>query len=138
MADVSTMNVSQIVRAILLESSTLTDLTADRIFADHVLDADAGTLGMPSVIIAVSSGVSMSNRAVQFSDLEIYAYSSVSSAEAVTIYDLVYGLLQSERLILNNVSTRGIVRETSRPDSGYNDHLKAWFVRGDWVASVAG
>ena len=113
MADVSTMNVSQIVRAILLESSTLTDLTADRIFADHVLDADAGTLGMPSVIIAVSSGVSMSNRAVQFSDLEIYAYSSVSSAEAVTIYDLVYGLLQSERLILNNVSTRGIVRETS-------------------------
>jgi hypothetical protein len=134
----SVQDLLQIMRSQLLQDPVVMGLVGDTILMHHSMDADAGTVPMPSVILNADIGYSMYNGVVQMQDIEIYAYSKISTGEALRVYDAVYIVLQSSRLILDNVDARGWMRETTRPLTGYNDRIKAWYARGRWVASSAG
>ena len=134
----SSLNIVQILRSLLINDSTVAGLVGDTIYTAHIYDADDGTVPMPSIIVSLESGSSMYNRAVQFQNYEVYAYSKISQAQATSVYDAAYSALQSTRLNLDGISTKGRITESSRPVSGYNDRLKAWWVRGGWFVQAAG
>jgi len=134
----SVQDLLQIIRSQLLEDSVVSGIVGDNILMHHSMDADAGSVPMPVIVMNADIGDSMYNRVVQMQDIEIYAYSKISTGEALRTYEATYDVLQSARLILDNVSARGWMRETTRPLTGYNDRIKAWYARGRWLAAAAG
>jgi hypothetical protein len=132
------LDIMQIVRSLLFNDATVTGLVGDAIYTAHILDADAGSAPLPAYIVSLDNGTSMYNGHVQFQDIEAYGYSRISAAEAMTVYQAGYNVLQAARLNLDNVSAKGYIYEINRPDAGYNDRMKAWFVRGRFHAVTAG
>jgi hypothetical protein len=134
----SMLDILQIMRSLLFADSVMTGMVGDAIYTSHILDADAGTAPLPAFILSLDNGTSMYNGQVQFQDIEAYGYSRISAAEAMSVYQAGYNVLQANRLTLDNVSAKGYIYEINRPDSGYNDRIKAWFVRGRFHAVTAG
>ncbi len=134
----STTNIPQALRSLLLSNTDVSGYVGDNIHTAHIYDADAGTTPMPCIILQLESGFGMYNRAVQFQSYEIYAYSKISQAQAMTVYNAVYDVLQAGRLYVDGITTKGLITERSRPVSGYNDRLMAWWVRAGWHVAAAG
>ena len=134
----SSLDIVQIIRKLLVEDSAVSGMVGSNVYTAHIYDADEGTTPMPSIIVTLESGFSMSNRAVQFQDYEIYCYSKISQGEAMSIYDKVYDVLQSSRVAVSGISAKGLATERIRPISGYNDRIKAWWVRAGWHVATAG
>lgn len=134
----SLTNIVQVLRSLLISDSVVSGFVGDNIHTAHIYDADAGTVPMPCLILELESGFGMYNRTVQFQDYDLYAYSKISQAEAMQVYNAAYDALQACRLSLDGVSTKGLITERSRPVSGYNDRLMSWWVRGSWHVAAAG
>lgn len=134
----SSLDLVQIIRQKLIEDESVSNIVGANIYTAHIYDADDGTSPMPCIIVTLETGFSMSNRAVQFQDYEVYAYSKISQGEAMGLYDKIYSTLQSGRLAVDGISAKGLMTERTRPISGYNDRLKAWWVRAGWHVAAAG
>lgn len=139
MANNSLRDTLQILRSLLIADSDVRAIVGTEVRMEHVMDVKNGTVRFPCLIFALAEGGSSSyDRAHQRFILDMYAYSKASSDEAMQLYDAAYAALQSERMILNNVSMRGIIREIERPSAMYNTALQAFTCRGEWLALTAG
>lgn len=127
----------QVLRTGLLASAVLRTLVDDRVYGGHLEDAEAGTVVMPLVIVELLSGFAMYNRSVSRTGFDLWAYSKRSADEAHEVYDASFRAVQAECLGVVGVGTHALARETERPVDGWNELLRAWFVRGRWVANAA-
>jgi len=134
----STEDVMQVLRHALVTDSTIAAVVGDNVWTSHVMDADAASVTIPCIVMSVEGGSSSYNGVLQFVTIDIYAYSKISQGQAASIYDKIYKVLQANRLALDNVDAKGVITENERPSAMYNDSLKAWAMRGIWVALTAG
>lgn len=129
----------QLVRAAIVASTEVTALVpAERVFGDHPMDADSGTIACPMVIVEIDGGHGRYAGGLQSEELYVYVYSRSSSDEASQVYDAVYRALHAARLTLANVAQSGGARELQRPVGGWNNAVQGWFLRGRWRAVTAG
>ena len=133
-----TSNVLATIRSLLLADSTVVGMFANRIRTSHIADAEATPLVYPFAIVAPLGGVSRYNRHVMQTQVEVFVYSKVSATEALDGYQAIYNVVQAGRLYRNGVATRGVIRETARPNEGFHDGLVAWYVRGTFDVISAG
>lgn len=128
----------QLIRDFLLADQSIRDATDGRVFSAHVSSADAPTLlaGKPVLVFDLVGGFARYLRESEEVNLEVYAYSKRGADEAITLYDLTFARLQSERVAVTGVDLVGIARETQRPIAGYNEPIGAWFLRGRWTINA--
>jgi len=140
-------HVKQLVRKLLMDASGVTTLlgSGGAVFTDHPRTPDNRSIQMPLLIVDTQGGTGGYQGAIAATAFHLYAYSRVSQDEADTLYHAAYTALQAERLYdatQSNgspvISAAGYVRETGRPDSGYNADVDAWYARGAWLAMTAG
>ncbi len=101
---------------------------------------------MPCLITDFSGGHGGYQGGFQHLPFDLYAYSRVSQDEADALYDAAYRAMQAQRLVNTTTkaagglvnATAGSVRETQRPESGWNQAVLGWWARGRWLASTAG
>lgn len=130
-------DVKALLRQHLLADSSVTELVGSRIRTEHAQDPDTA-LTYPLVILDLEFGTGGYQGGWQRWTVDIYCYSDESQAVADTLYDAVYLALQANRLFKPGISARGLAREVERPESGYNDEVRAWWVRGVWTVNTAG
>ncbi len=129
----------QILRAMLVNDSTVKKLVGNEVRMEHILDVENGTVRFPCIIFALAEGGRSSyDSAHQRFVMDLYAYSKGSSDNAMAIYDAAYNVLQAARMTTTNVDMKGYVREVERPSAMYNSALQAFTVRGEWLGLTAG
>lgn len=144
----SIAEVKQLVRKVLLDSTAVQAVLGGTaaVYTDHPQAVDKNAITMPCVILDFNGGRGGYQGGFQHSRFHLYTYSRISQDESDTVYDAVYAALHAQRLVSTVTKTggalandtAGVVRETIRPDSGWNKDVDAWFQRGSWVASTAG
>ena len=138
----SSVEAIQLIRRKILANTTITQKISGRIYLSHFLDPDNSTLEMPLVIIEDMGGLGNYGMGVQKLKIHVYTYSKNSSAEAASIYSLVYQNLHAQRLVDNvsgtSVTAKGMVYESERPYGGFNESVKAWFKRASYVIHTSG
>jgi len=130
-----------ILARLALRANAALDAAVDgRVFGPHLIEADAGSLERPCVIVDLLSGGAEYHSGSEALTAYIYAYDDRSQGNAMEIYDLIYAALQGTRLIdsESNVTAAGYAQEVSRPITGYNDQVRAHFARGVWTLRLAG
>lgn len=122
-----------------LGGKTLNAVLSGRVVGARLLDADAQTLSMPSLVVDLFGGASEYSLALQSVSVYLYAYSGDSEGEALALYEAARDVLQGVRLYdpSGNVTSTGYARETSRPIGGANQVMKTWFARGAWRITSA-
>lgn len=128
----------QLIRKHLLESSTILSLVDGRCYTAHFFDFDNQTVQMPLIIIDVDGGDANYSSATQLVKMHVYAYSRKSQAESLKIYQAAYERLNASDLRIDGISLTGTAVETSRPITGYNDQIRAYFSRGSYRVFTAG
>ena len=136
MNEISTID--QLIRMHLLLDPNINSVVDDRIYTDHFMDYDIPTVKMPLIIIENRSGRSNYAMCSQNVEIQIYAYSRISSSQSKEVYDLAYGSLNAARLSQTGIAMKGYMYETERPFSMFNDAMKCWAVRGIYRAVTAG
>lgn len=123
-----------------LSGATLPASIGGRVLAPALLDADAGTLERPCVVVDVMGGGANYGEGVQRLPAHLYAYSDASQGEASAIYDALYQELNGTRLRDPDgvLGMAGYAYETDRPHTGHNDAMKSFYTRGTWMIHVAG
>lgn len=131
-------NVLAVTRNLLLGKDSVTALVEDRIMTAHVRDPDAD-LTYPLVILDLDTGGTGYQGGIQQWTMYLYTYGN-SQDEADRVYDAVYLAMQAERLWdpTGAINTAGYAREINRPEPGYNEVIRSWYVRGVWSIIVAG
>lgn len=133
----SVSDLLQSVRAMLLADPAVEALVEDRIRTAHAAGYEGAAPTMPLVIVAPLGGSMPYSGALQVVSLEVYAYSKTSEGEALSVYEAVHRALQAERVAVDGLNLRGMLRETTRPRHGYNDALLAYYTRSLWTATTA-
>jgi len=128
----------QLIRMKLLSSSDLTDLVDERIHTSHYMDFDNETRPLPCVILELAGGEMNYSQKFQSVTIYVYAYSNQNSAQALEVYHLSTLSLHAQRINNSDVSLSGMLEETTRPISGYNDKVRSWYVRGSFLAMTVG
>ena len=128
----------QLIRLKLIGTSAVTDLVSDRIHTSHYMDFDNVTRPLPAIILELYGGDMSYNQVVQQSLIYVYAYSNQNSAQALQVYHQCTLSLHAQRLSHDSLTLKGMLEETSRPISGYNDKVRSWYVRGTFLASIVG
>ena len=128
----------QLVRLKLLSLPAITSLVADRIHTSHFMDFDNQTRELPCIIIELVGGdVSYSSK-FQSVSMYIYGYSNNNSAEALEVYHQSFIALHAQRIANSSLDLTGLIEETSRPTTGYNDKVRSWYARGTFLALTVG
>ena len=132
MARMPTRDLRLLVRLHLLADTDVKALVDGRIFGTSLQDAEAETvLGEgPICVFELLSGDARWHGQVATQTLEIYGYAKRGMDQAAEVYDAVFESMQHSRLQQDAVSMCGLAREVQRPVDGFNEKLKAWFVRG--------
>ena len=121
---------------VLISDAGITGMVADRVATEHEVpgENDLKTSEMPKIVIESISGNTRMHGAVQDVILHFYAYSRTSLNDAGDLYDKIHTLMHQTRLaeLTGVVKVRGVIRETERPDEGYNSDMNAYFYRGIW------
>ena len=128
----------QLIRLKLLSTSAVTDLVGERIHTSHYMDFDNETRPLPAVIIELQGGDMNYGQKFQSTTLYIYTYSNQNSAEATELYHQVTLALHAQELNHAELTLKGMIEETTRPISGYNDKVRSWFLRGSFLAMTVG
>lgn len=128
----------QILRGTLLADPTVSGLVSSRVYGVHLQSADAATVltDGPLVVFEMLAGFAAWHGSVMRQTVEIYAYSKRSSDEATQVYDAAFNAIQHSRVSVDGVVMRALSREVQRPLDGWNNDLRAWFVRGRWSMSA--
>lgn len=129
-----------LVRDTLLGNATFAALNAQVRIA-NVNDPDVGTVDYPVVILDVTAGNARYHGSLRDLTLDLYAYSNLGPDEASRVYDVVFAALQATRLVARDrtvIGAAGYAREVDRPEPGYNDQTRSWYMRGTWVVMTAG
>lgn len=136
---VSTQDVLFLLRLALLENAGVSALVGPNVRTSHVVAPDA-TLTYPLVVVSELDGFGGYEGGLQSILVEVYAYSDESEAAARSLYDAVYSALHATRLYdpSATIAARGSARETGRPSPGWNEEVRAWYLRGVWTVVVAG
>ena len=122
----------------LLLDPNINSIVEDRIYTDHFMDYDIPTVKMPLIIIENRSGRANYAMCSQNVEIQIYAYSRISSSQSKSVYDLAYKSLNCVRLSHTGIDMKGYMYETERPFGIFNDAMKCWAVRGVYRAVTAG
>ena len=138
MTIISVENTLLLVRSHLISQSSVTDIVSDRILTDHFYDFDNSTVQMPLIILDIQGGESNYGMENQQLELDIYCYSKTSSSETVSLYDTLYSSLHAQRLSISGINPKGYAYEVKRPDTGYNDKIRAWYSIGKYKLNIAG
>lgn len=140
-------DIKQLVRKVLIETSAVTAKVSGNILTAHPRTAEGSSIPMPCVIVDFrQGGAGGYEGGHQVTPLDIYVYSRLSDGEADEVYHLVYTALQAARLYdgtllaggARAISAAGYIRETTRPDMGFNQGVQGWYARGQWMAYTAG
>lgn len=131
--------VTQLLRAFLLEQDSVTSLVSDRIRTAHVQDPDTA-LAYPLVVFDVESGRAGYQGGIATYTVDVYTYSDESQDVADGVYDAVFLAMQAARLWDPSgvVHAAGYVREVERPSCGWNEQTRSWYARGTWIVTVGG
>jgi hypothetical protein len=124
-----------------MDDATVAAVVAERVFGRSLSDADGETVLKSGqlLVFELLSGDSRSSGQVATQTFELYGYSKRSMDQASEAYDVAFDALQHSRLQVAGISVCGLAREVQRPVDGFNERLKAWFVRGRWsVAMTSG
>tara|TARA_B100000282_G_scaffold198765_1_gene145361 strand:+ start:9518 stop:9937 length:420 start_codon:yes stop_codon:yes gene_type:complete len=128
----------QLIRLKLLESSDITDLVGERVHTSHYMDFDDVTRQLPCIILELAGGDMAYNQKLQQTTVYIYAYSSQNSAETLNVYHKCTLALHAQRIMHESLTLKGLMEETTRPISGYNDKVRSWYCRGSFIALMVG
>lgn len=123
----------------LLSSDTIQGLVGDRIRTQHAMDADVEGVVYPCIILEALIGFGRYQAGFQTITYDIYCYSHISTDEAELVYDALFSRLHAARLVDKSgvIASTGGARELERPDDGWNEKTKSWWVRGKWLVSLA-
>ena len=121
-----------LVRRHLLSIGSITDVVEERVYSHHFYDFDNQTVTMPLIIVEHSGGTTNYGMKKQKINIKIYCYSKNSSSESISLYDKVYNNLHAQQLLIPSIDVRGYAYENSRPDTGYNNQIRAWFSMGNF------
>lgn len=134
-----TRHLRQLVRGTLMADPVMADLVAGRVYGAALEDSAAETTlaSGPIAVFELLSGAARWHGHVATQSLELYGYSRESLDQAAEVYDAAFDALQHERLEIDGIPMCGLIREVQRPLDGFNDKIRAWYVRGRWVASTA-
>ncbi len=131
--------VKQLVRVKLLQDSGVTDLVEGRIYGAHFQDPDAQTPTYPLIILEwIGSGSLQYSSAYQKLRMDIWCYDKVSASNALNLYGKVIDALQQQALSVDGISQRGYIKEAVRPIEGFNEKVRAYFVRGEFFIIATG
>ena len=136
----------QLVRQLLLGTSTVAAIAGDHVYGNHPQDPDASNIPMPCVIMDVQGGGSNYCGGIQNLGMDLYAYSRTSQDDADALYQAVYAALHAARLVSTVTGTGGAkvnpqaggAREVARPVNGWNEAISAWYALGKWSIITAG
>ena len=128
----------QLIRLKLLSTSGVTDLVGERIHTSHYMDFDNVTRPLPCIILELAGGEMAYNQRFQSSSIYIYTYSNQNSAQALQVYHQCTLALHAERISHDSLTLKGMMEETTRPISGYNDKVQSWYVRGSFLGLIVG
>ena len=123
-----------------LSGQSLTTALGGRVFGPALVDADAGTVERPCLIVDVNGGEREYGGAVESVYVNLYAYADDGAGKALALYDAAYSILEGVRLVDPDgaISIKGVMRETVRPLQGFNDTMKSHYARGTWRVILAG
>lgn len=128
----------QLIRLKLLSTSSVTDLVGERIHTSHFMDFDNETRKLPCIVLELAGGEMNYSQRFQQVSLYIYAYSNQNSAQALQVYHQTTLSLHAERIEHASLTLKGMIEETTRPTSGYNDKVRSWYARGSFLAMTVG
>lgn len=125
----------QLLRQTLLNDATLRAAVAGKVLPAHLQSAEAATVlrDKPIVIVEMMGGFARYFSQLQDVRFDLWVYSKNSSDECNAIYDMCFPLLQQTRLKIDDIDMCGLARELVRPDTGWNEVVHAWYVRGQWT-----
>tara|TARA_Y100000593_G_C4309554_1_gene337651 strand:+ start:214 stop:630 length:417 start_codon:yes stop_codon:yes gene_type:complete len=137
-AVISVENSLLLIRNHLLSNSSITNIVSDRVLTDHFYDFDNTTVQMPLIILDIEGGSANYGMEAQAMKMDVYCYSKTSSSQTVSLYDALYLALHAQRLSNDGIPTKGYAYETERPDTGYNNQIRAWYSMGKYTVNLAG
>ena len=70
--------------------------------------------------------------------MDIWCYDKVSSSNALNLYGKVVDAVQQKALSVDGISQRGYIKEVVRPIEGFNEKVRAYFVRGEFFVIATG
>ena len=131
--------IKQLIRLKLIQDSGVTDLVGGRVYGAHFQDPDAQTPTYPFIILEwIGSGSLQYTTAFQKLRMDIWCYDKVSSSNALNLYGKVVDALQQEALAVDGIPQRGYMKEAVRPTEGFNEKVRAYFVRGEFYVLATG
>jgi hypothetical protein len=131
--------IKQLIRVKLIQDSGVTGLVEGRIYGAHFQDPDAQTPTYPLVILEwIGSGHLQYSMAFQKMRMDIWCYDKVSASNALNLYGKVVDALQQESLVVDGIPQRGYMNEAVRPIEGFNEKVRAYFVRGEFFVIATG
>ena len=133
-----TQDIMALLRLHLMEDAGIFAKVEDRISGPQ--PARSGTEEddslYPRIILEFAAGEALASGSIQRPIINIYAYSRVSQADALAIFDLIRPRLRMARLARDGIGVKGSIREMRAPDYGHNPQVSPWFVRGRFQATA--
>jgi hypothetical protein len=128
--------VSQLLRATLLASASVTDLVENRIHGGWARDADAGTIQAPAIAVVLDGGPVHWEGYIGRLGAEVWGLSSVSQSEAHAVYQAAAEVLHSETLHVEGINHRGSARAVGVPRIGWAPGPGLWYSMGRFVLQI--
>jgi hypothetical protein len=129
-----TQDVLALVRHLLVEDQKVSARVEDRVTGPAAPRSGSESEEdlYPRIVLEIMGGQVFSSGALQVPIIHVYAYSRVSQSDALAIFDLIRPVLRMARLARDGIPTKGLIRETTGPMTGFNPEVGSWFVRGTY------
>lgn len=133
----------EMIRRALIDASAVSALVADRVLGAYPEQVDLGEAAFPTVALVGKGGRLLRFGRMESVSFDLVAYSRVSGSAAAELYDACSAALQAERITFADTSANGgeraaVCEEVTRPGSGWDGSLRAWFQAGRWSGQVIG
>lgn len=131
MASVQTTAVLQLVVDTLLASVAIQALVRNRVRGSFERSSDAGTVSLPKVIVELEPGGRLwyGGSPAEYT-IAIHIASNLGQDEALSIYEVVHGLLHGVELCHATNGHRGTMSEIQRPSGGWVEKAACWWATG--------
>jgi len=129
--------VKLLLRSHLLTDAAVSALVGAEVHGAHLQTPDAVNALYPLVVFELITGRTGPTSTYQAIRLDVYAYSRDSSGLAARVYDACAAALQHQLLRRDGISVAGYCVEAERPDDGWNELTRAYYVRGQWTMRVS-